>query len=618
MLEATTVSGDLAGAVTEMTERHRPDATIGVLTSGDAVCRAVEVPEGHDAELADASALLADAELPPTIASYRKVGGVVPLPASPGFRTALLVGWPERSTPASHPVPWTSWSTEVVGLAELLLVARVGGAGGPRAVASLDRENGCIGAVGAGVDAYAIRTVLEDASEPESFADAADRCLRGVGQKINAGSVPASGLNRSLLLDADTRTAIASSVSGARDDNEWFDSFGVALGVSCAALRAGASSASLFDLRSTPPTVKRGGLERILVSLQKPRFAAALLVAGLALALLLPVLLAYLHLNMLEARIAKAESFLAESAPVITIGSDDEGEPLAVLTLKEQLAIYSELDQTRLPMAKLLADLGAGLPATDRDRLTLVRDLQIEGGEFSVRGIADSGALVPAMTRMLNQSNVFAGVSAPSTQALAESGGVEFTLEGLIARPYFAPTYPADVNYEDQNLAEKIYNEDGAEIWRRGAPIVNAMNRSGTGAMGASTRATRNTSGSGRSTSRPVAGDSSSSSGSGGGTEVASASGDGASGSDARTERRDIFQGGSRSGGEEAPPPIPEPLTDEEIAALGQQEAMREMVNRRRASGQEGIADDVKRRLEEETTKLRNRAREAQQEGGGA
>ena len=364
--------------------------------------------------------------------------------------------------------------------------------------------------------------------------------------------------------------------------------------------------------------MKRGGLERVLVSLQKPRFAAALLVAGLALALLLPVLLAYLHLNMLEARIAKAESFLAESAPVITIGSDDEGEPLAVLTLKEQLAIYSELDQTRLPMAKLLADLSAGLPATDRDRLTLVRDLQIEGGEFSVRGIADSGALVPAMTRMLNQSNVFAGVSAPSTQALAESGGVEFTLEGLIARPYFAPTYPADVNYEDQNLAEKIYNEDGAEIWRRGAPIVNAMNRSGTGAMGASTRPTRNTSGSGRSTSRPVAGDSSSSSGSGGGTEVASASGDGASGSDARTERRDMFQGGSRSGGEEAPPPIPEPLTDEEIAALGQQEAMREMVNRRRASGQEGIADDVKRRLEEETTKLRNRAREAQQEGGGA
>ena len=79
-----------------------------------------------------------------------------------------------------------------------------------------------------------------------------------------------------------------------------------------------------------------------------------------------------------------------------------------------------------------------------------------------------------------------------------------------------------------------------------------------------------------------------------------------------------MFQGGSRAGDDEPPPPIPDALTDEQIKALGQQEAMREMVNRRRASGQEGIADDVKRRLEEEVTKLRNRAREAQQEGGGA
>lgn len=613
VLEATTVSGDLASVVTEMTERHRPDATIGVLTSGDAVCRAVEVPEGHDAELADASALLADAELPPSISSYRKVGGTVPLPASPGFRTALLVGWPDRSDPADQPVPWTSWSAEMVGLAELLLVARVGGAGGPRAVASLDRQNGCIGAVGAGVDAYAIRTVLEDASEPESFEDAADRCLRGLGQKINAGSVPAAGLNRSLLLDADSRGAIATSVAGARDDNEWFDSFGVALGVACAALRSGLASAALFDLRTTPPTVKRGGVERVLLALQRPRSAAALLAAGLVLALLLPLLISYLHLNGLRSRIAEAESFLAESAPVIAVGSDEDGEPLAVLTLKEQLALYSELDRTRLPMAKLLADLSAGLPATDRDRLTLVRDLEIFAPEqFKVRGIADSLSLVPSMTRLLNESSVFASVTTPTTQSLGDGAGVEFTLEGLISRPFFTPRYPADVNYAERNLAEKIYGEEGAEVWRRGAPIVSAITRTESGLpRGASTP--RTVSNTDRTPTRPSGG-SSSGTDAGGGTEVASA---GSSGSEARTERRDMFQGGSRSGGEEAPPPIPEALTDDQIAALGQQEAMREMVNRRRASGQEGIADDVKRRLDEEVTKLRNRAREAQQEGGG-
>lgn len=617
VLEASTVSGDLAGAVTEMTERHRPDATIGVLPSGEAVCRAVEVPEGHDAELADASSLLADAELPASIASYRKVGGIVALPASPGFRTALLIGWPERTTPVSQPVPWTSWSTEVVGLAELLLIARVGGAVGPRAIASVDRANGCIGAVGASADAYAIRTVLEDASEPESFADAADRCLRGVGQKINAGAVPASGLNRSLLLDADTRTAIASSVAGGREDHEWFDAFGVALGVACGALRAGASSASLFDLRTTPPTVKRGGMERALLALQKPRFAAALLVGGLVLALLLPVLFAYLSLSALESRIAQAEEYLAESEPLITVGEDESGEPLAVLTLKEQLALYSEMDRSRLPMAKLLADLSAGLPAMDRDRLTLVRSMEITAPDtFRVDGIVDSLALVPAMQRMLGESQVFSAITTPTTQSLGENAGVEFELRGLISRPFFSPRYPADVNYAEQNLAEKIYDEDGAEVWRRGAPVVSALNREGTASSRASARPSRSSSGSGRSASRP-SGSGGSPGESGSDTEVASASGSGSGGADARTERREMFQGGSRSGGEEEAAPIPEALTDDQIAALGQQEAMREMVNRRRAAAQENIGADVKQRLEAEVTKLRNRAREAQQEGGG-
>lgn len=617
VLEATAVSGDLAGVVTEMTERHRPDATIGVLTSGDAVCRAVEVPEGHDAELADASALLADAELPPSISSYRKVGGTVPLPASPGFRTALLVGWPDRSDPADQPVPWTSWSAEMVGLAELLLVARVGGAGGPRAVASLDRQNGCIGAVGAGVDAYAIRTVLEDASEPESFEDAADRCLRGLGQKINAGSVPAAGLNRSLLLDADSRGAIATSVAGARDDNEWFDSFGVALGVACAALRSGLASAALFDLRTTPPTVKRGGVERVLLALQRPRSAAALLAAGLVLALLLPLLISYLHLNGLRSRIAEAESFLAESAPVIAVGSDEDGEPLAVLTLKEQLALYSELDRTRVPMAKLLADLSAGLPAMDRNRLTLVREIRITAPEdFNVRGVVDSLALIYPMTTALRDSEVFSGVSAQETQSVGASGSQEFVLQGKIRRPFFGARYPSEMDYAEQNLAEKIYGEEGAEVWRAGAPLVSALTRTdGGGARFTSASSPgRTVSNADRTPPRSRSG-SSSAGESDSGTEVASAGG---GSSDARTERRDMFQGGSRSGGEETPPPIPEALSDEQIAALGQQEAMREMVNRRRASGQEGIADDVKRRLEEEVTKLRNRAREAQQSGGGA
>ncbi|MFU8830428.1 MAG: hypothetical protein ACNA8P_13475 [Phycisphaerales bacterium] len=57
-------------------------------------------------------------------------------------------------------------------------------------------------------------------------------------------------------------------------------------------------------------------------------------------------------------------------------------------------------------------------------------------------------------------------------------------------------------------------------------------------------------------------------------------------------------------------------MTDEEIAALNQSEAMREMVARRRVARQEGVDDETRRRLTEEETKLRERARAAQQGGG--
>ncbi len=612
VLEAASGGSDPASAVKDLTEKHRPDATIGVLTSGEAVCRVVEVPEGHDAELSEAAGLLAEAELPPSIEAHRKAGGIVPLTAAPGFRSAMLVGWPKRATAVDSPVPWVSWSSEVVGLAELLLIARVGGATGPRVVGSLDRENGCIGVVGSGAEGHALRTVLEDASEPESFAAAADRCLQGVGQKVNASSVPVAHISRSLLIEPEVRSAIASAVSGVRDDDGWFASYGVALGVACAALRSGSASSALFDLRTTPAELKRSLPERALIALRSPAVAGGVIAAAILLALLIPLGVSYARLSILDARIAEAEDALAKSEVLATSDTEE-----ASMTFRQRVAIYRELDRQRWPMAKLLADISAALPAMSPSELTLVDSINISSSSgFRVEGVMDSVSLVNLASSELSSSPIFFNAKVSEYSQVADANGaLEFSAGGRIVSPFHLDT--AFFDYSQTNVAERIYESEDTEVWRPGSPVITAVTRPDTASSRASSRPRSTGSTASRPTGRtPVSTGSGSSGGgsSGSSTEVASA--DGGASSDARTERREMFQGGSRTGGEEEPAPIPEPLTDAQIAEFNQLEAMKESVARRTAARQEGVSDADKRRLEDESNKLRARAREAQQGGG--
>lgn len=602
VLEVGSGGPDLAQSIEQLVEKHKPEAMVGVLASGEAVCRLVEVPEGHEEELGSAAELLAEAELPPSIPSYRKVGGVVPLPATAGFRSALLVGWPSRDGQNSSVEPWDGWTSEIVGLTELLLLARVGGMSGPRAVASVDRRFGCIGVVGVGTDTHAVRTALEDPSEPESFEAAAERCIASACAKAGVDAVPASR-SGTLWADPGLRSAVVGSVAGTRDDAAWFDAYGVALGVACAMLRSTVSSQQLFELRSVPPRVRRSPLERGVVALQNPRVAVILLAASLAIALLLPLGIASARLSVLESRLADAKELLGQ-----TTGEED-GEPS--LSLQQQIAIYSELDRSRWPMAKLLADAAAAMPAESNDQLTLVREISLSFGEtLRIVGTADSLALMSRARQALEESAVFSSARVVrTTEPEGGSGLIEFEISAEVNRPYFQARTLVD--YAEQNLAERMYNEEGAEIWRPGASVITAINRTGT----PGSRTARPSGTASRFSGGTRTGSDSSGSTGGGSSSTPVASGTD-TGSDARTERREMFQGGSRSAGNEEQKPIPEPLTDEQIAEFDQLQAMRESVARRSAARQDGISDEVKRRLEEESTKLRARAQEAQRGGG--
>jgi len=596
VLEASSGQRDI---IDRLVEKHRPDSRIGVLASSQAVCRTVEIPEGHDAELGDAAALLAEAELPPVIPFHRRTGGVVPLVAGPGFRTAMLIGWPERGQDNGAEADCTGWTSEIVGLAELLMLARVSGVTGAQVIASVDRSRGCVGVVGSGPDSYSVRTVLEDASEPESFAAAAERCLASVAQRVQANALPSVGFRDGVLvIDPGARAGVASAIAGSRDDEAWFRTFGPALGVASACLRATEASRRLFELHPSPPSVARSLPERALLAMQRPPVAAAVLVIAFVLMLLLPVGASYGRLKLLESRLARVQEALGA-----TQGGEEES-----LTLQQQLAVYAELNRSRWPMAKLLADLSSAFPAEALDDLTLLRqiDLRMPGG-FQITGVADSLGLVNKAQDQIFQSNVF--TSSPGrTQRIDGTDLVEFEISGRVISPYsVSPTR----DYSQANLVEHIYNEEGAPIWRPGSPVITALNRATAPGARAGARVASSTN-----TTRAPAGSRPAGSAGSSGTTSGSQAAAPADGTEARTDRREVFQGGTRSGGAAEPEPVPAPLTDEEIAALSQSEAMREMVARRRVARQDGVDDETRRRLTEEETKLRERARAAQQGGG--
>jgi len=604
VLEAREVEGDPRSALDELCEKHKIEAMVGVLGSGDAISRTVEVPEGHDEELGSAASLLAEAELPGSIPEHRKAGGVVPLPATAGFRSAILIGWPQRESDVQSEANWPSWTSEIVGLAELLHVAKGGGATGPRAVASVDRGRGCIGVVCIGPEHQIVRTALEDAAEPEAFEAAAERCVASACRKTGLERVPQPS-RTGLWIDPEIRSAIATSVPGSRDDAAWFGYYGAVLGVACALLRVSHGSAAAFGLRTHARKIERNPVERITDGLKRPGTAAAVLVAGLAIAILVPVLLAELRVRIYESRLEEARSLL--TVPGLNENADTQ------LTLQQQLAVYAELDRSRWPMTKLLADIAAAMPAEESDQLTLVRQINVSFGQaVTISGVADSAALVFRARQNLDASEIFR--SSPVgrvTQAEGDDRLVDFDIVAEVTRPFFAGR--ALVDYSQSNLAERLYNEEGAEIWRPGAPLVTAVSR--TGSPGA--RAARQGAGSSRAGNADTSGSASGRTGASGSAQGGSSSAVADAGdSSARTERREMFQGGSRSEGTQDERPIPEPLTDEAIAQLNQLEAMRESVARRSAARRDGVSDEVKRRLEEESTKLRARAEEARREGG--
>ncbi|MFG0284813.1 MAG: hypothetical protein ACF8R7_10370 [Phycisphaerales bacterium JB039] len=559
-LAESVAAGD-AAAVRERMQAAGVDHLVRVAPAEHTVCRLQPTQTGDPEQTAAALALIADAELAGVAPRWRCAAGLVQDPRPSGEALALLTAWREAGPAPAQVAHGEQWTTEIAALAQLRFGA------GQLAIAA-SRGAGAISLIASGGTMTVARTIREANDTPElwrtAVLGAAAESCRQVGADVQLESVdPGESL---VWLDPTASSALRGRIQGLGEEPDWLSVYGVALGAAALGTVDDPTQASLASLRATPPVQRRPLGERIAGAVASPRRAAAILAGSIALMVLAPLAVAWARVAVLEAGASRAASFQSDRA-----------------ALAQQAALYEQLQISRLPMTKLLADIsGATPPHVVIDTLRLARDqgLILSGRIHVVTGAGEATApenpqdLITQLERNLAATGVFGEVRVGRIEVSA--GSVVFEMSARVDRP-LTNARPA-IDFAERSLAQWLYGERGDNTAR---PVALAE----PAAVGSPNGASR------RPASSPDRAASAERSGDIGGRDAGSSS--------RRPE-------GSGSASEDA---IPAELTDEQIKALDRPAAMREMVSRMNARNRAGIDEGVKARLEAEIAKLRAQSR---------
>lgn len=219
--------------------------------------------------------------------------------------------------------------------------------------------------------------------------------------------------------------------------------------------------------------------------------------------------------------------------------------------LERRGTFYKTLESKRWPMTKLMADVAGLLPVG----VQLETISMTVGDQITIRGVDEEGKKLNAFTTALNESGVF---SAGAPDVRRTEKGYEFDLRVRVVSA-FAKAKGAE-DFGATSLGARLYGEAYSEVEAREAAEAadrekereeRAARRRGSGAT---------------------------------------------------------FDGGE--GRTEEAEPVPDPLTDEAIAAMDRSAVMKEFASRNKASSRRDIEEDVRQRLKDEVEKLRGKLRE--------
>ena len=416
---------------------HQAAALVRLTPLGDSIARLVEVPVADNAQMTAAATLLAEAEMPSSVPAHRRAGGLLPGAFKPGIRQAMAVGWLDRGTSVeplgTRPETFCTPASAMAFLrGEQPCVACTDPAGDAFAVLAIGAERGLV------------RIVLEDSTDASSLAAMARTSLFAAA---NAVGEAADVRPAEVMLDAASRAWLASKVEGFRDEQAWIDQYALAVGAAMVATSP--EAASMARLTAQPPLIVEPAPVRAAKWLSQGARPWGVGLAACLLLLLAPWGLASARDAVLTGRVRVIEEMKRGNADV-----------------DRQAALYAQLDISRWPISKLLADISAATPvgvaATD------VRLAPEQG--FSFQGTATSADLVNVFQRNLGDTKLFRSIKVNRTETTS-AGSVEFNLSAdLIPAQAHAPVKPAS-DFAAESLSKRLH---GVEVVAGATPAGGA------------------------------------------------------------------------------------------------------------------------------------------------
>ncbi|NUQ67757.1 MAG: PilN domain-containing protein [Phycisphaerales bacterium] len=427
--------------------QHHVTRVIRVAPATQSVCRVVSVPPGQPEQQASTLTLLAEAELPETVPSHRRAGGIVPDVVRGPERTAMLTGW----LPASSSALLTAeiredWATAPAALAMLKRDAAL--------AAWADPTSGAMVVICAGPRRTICRTLREVADDRHAWRKALESAIEETAKaaEIRSEVEIADGL---MLSDAAVR-ALAGEIKGFRSDPAWLEKYALALGAVLLGDERQAATATLAGLSVEPRVAPRAPGVRMIERLHDARVAMWVLAAALAGVLLIPMGAAYARLLLLDMRTQRLA------------GTQDKTEEIT-----RTAKLYEELDKQRLPMTKLLADVAGAAPVG-----VVVENVRLSKEQgLSVLGTAETREKLNAFQANLNKTRVLSRATINRSEATS-SGGVTFDMTAQITQPHLSVKPIEDLG--GKSLAEVLYGEGATNDAFSGAVGGENGRRTGT------------------------------------------------------------------------------------------------------------------------------------------
>ena len=518
-------------------------------------------------------------------------------------RQGILISWPSSSLvqPPSQ-MEGTYYVPDTAALLGMLPVVPCA-----QALIHADQQSGSVAVVLDSSDGLLVRSTREDHEQGDSWKDS---IVRTVMETAIAGLEPTEKIKilkeeiegtigkrgdlqdvTEILMVPDSAQNHLKEITEGAGDSEWWKKWGLQIG----ALLANAGELSpLTRLQLRKKTESIGPLGEMTKTFSSLSTMCMMVLAVFIAATFIPIASSWLRLAIVQSKV--------DDIPALSA---------SLTTFEQQKAVYGQMSGRSWPMTKLLGDLANCIPLGIQADTIIINEgdaIILRGRAGNFQGISAIALISEAMDRM-ESTQVFGDINYTSDPE-DSSGLIQFSITATVRDPYknvrnfaqdFGKTphvqirYPHAFEDEPDSSAAQILTsndtEESTEDTQEGAmgeqaPVIASTGRETSDRAGLPQSGARARSGG--------AGNSGSARPSSRGSSSASSGGSSPS--------RRSEQTSARSSSSEAP--IPDSLTDNEIAAMSRAELLDATSRNAKARQRDDLDEETSERLRTDFKRL--------------